>query len=443
MLHLLAYFCAIISLGNCGPHVPLPGISGASWTTRELLAIRGQLTAIFRNPKMALLKVPGGPVSFLEGKVDNWKTISGADIYQRYSRDVDESPPGVREKPNLQDQILPNIAKFVRLSFHDCIKDSEDGGCNGCLNFRQMGVEGEGPKSPPCHKTQTCAKDHLPRSTDNNNLLWVARVLEILYTNSRFPFSRSRNFQLTTSLRDSGKSRADLWAYAGLVAMETASQINNHLCRSNGDGLCPGQFDERSPPCNYTLPTLTFKTGRRDCKSTCTGPDSFYGFCSTAEEMHPDPLGNGESVTKFFKDTFGFSARESVAILGAHTLGHAHEQISGFRHYPWTKGFQQVLNNNYYKRMANPGMYRVRRTPNLWQKCNLKLSTFIGDEYGNPIGSFWLPRSQWQNNDGGPWNWNPFGLRCNATKCKEISPTEMVRYTINYTPSLFSSYLTL
>ena len=45
----------------------------------------------------------------------------------------------------------------------------------------------------------------------------------------------------------------------------------------------------------------------------------------------------------------------------------------------------------------------------------------------NAIKSFWLPRSQWQNNDGGPWNWHPFGLKCDPRKCEKISESQMVR----------------
>ena len=154
-------------------------------------------------------------------------------------------------------------------------------------------------------------------------------------------------------------------------------------------------------------------------------------FFTTAskKEFHPSPYANGPETLKFFEDQFGFTnERDVVALMGAHTLGHANDQISGFRNYPWTHGgFEQVLNNNYYKQMANPGMYRIRKNPSLRQKCNMKLSTFIGDEYGNAITSYWLPRSQWQNNDGGPWNWNPFGLRCDPRKCEKIPDSQKVR----------------
>ena len=177
------------------------------------------------------------------------------------------------------------------------------------------------------------------------------------------------------------------------------------------------------------MPTLTFKTGRRDCIPSCTGVDSVYRFCSTATEIHPEPHGNGDSVTKFFKDTFDFTPRESVAILGAHTLGHANQQTSGFRNYPWTHGtFINFLNNDYYKNMVGPGMYRTLKGSSFkkLQKCNLKVSTFIGDEYGNPVETKWQVRSQWLNNDGGSWNWSPFGRGCDPRICDGISDANKV-----------------
>ena len=112
--------------------------------------------------------------------------------------------------------------------------------------------------------------------------------------------------------------------------------------------------------------------------------------------------------------------------MGAHSFGHAHEQISQFRHYPWTKGFKDTLNNNFYKQMAEPGMYRAIRNARQRQKCNLKLSNFQGDEYGSPISTVWQPRSQFLANDGGPWNWNPFGLKCDPAKCEQIPASQMV-----------------
>ena len=44
-------------------------------------------------------------------------------------------------------------------------------------------------------------------------------------------------------------------------------------------------------------------------------------FKTNKPEVHPNPEGNGDSTLDFFSKEFGFSARETAAILGAHTLG--------------------------------------------------------------------------------------------------------------------------
>ena len=54
------------------------------------------------------------------------------------------------------------------------------------------------------------------------------------------------------------------------------------------------------------------------------------------------------------------------------------------------------------------------------QACDMELSSFIGDEYGNPMHVDWVVRSQWQNMDGGPWNWNPFLRKCDKRICNQI-----------------------
>ncbi len=49
--------------------------------------------------------------------------------------------------------------------------------------------------------------------SDNNGLLFTADLLEEIYTNPNFPFNIP--YKLNVSMKDSGKSRADLWAFAG------------------------------------------------------------------------------------------------------------------------------------------------------------------------------------------------------------------------------------
>ena len=184
----------------CAGQAPyVPGQPGAPWTNEELYAVRGHLHWILRNTRKALERVPAGPVSALNGQM-----FTGEQILTRYGEVIDE---GV----HLHDAVLPDIAKIIRLTFHDCLRDAETGGCNGCLNFNGMGVEGEGVKHQGCHKKQKCAKDSQSKHTDNNNLFWVARVLELIYENKKPPFAPGNKFKLQTSLKNSGKSRADLW----------------------------------------------------------------------------------------------------------------------------------------------------------------------------------------------------------------------------------------
>ena len=44
-------------------------------------------------------------------------------------------------------------------------------------------------------------------------------------------------------------------------------------------------------------------------------------FKTDRAETHPNPEGNGDATLDFFRDQFDFSARETAAIMGAHTIG--------------------------------------------------------------------------------------------------------------------------
>ena len=107
-------------------------------------------------------------------------------------------------------------------------------------------------------------------------MFWTARVLEHIYTNVRpklLPTSKKHKL-LQRSLRDSGISRSDLWAYAGLVAIHKAIEHHNENCnRDNGEeGLCRNQINENSDDCTTEIPNIVFKYGRIDCKPTCKSP---------------------------------------------------------------------------------------------------------------------------------------------------------------------------
>ena len=71
------------------------------------------------DPVAAIKAVPGGPVRGLDGQ-----TFTGEQIYERYANEIPETP-------NLADVVKPDAANIIRLTFHDCLVDSETGGCNG------------------------------------------------------------------------------------------------------------------------------------------------------------------------------------------------------------------------------------------------------------------------------------------------------------------------
>ena len=71
------------------------------------------------------------------------------------------------------------------------------------------------------------------------------------------------------------------------------------------------------------------------------------------------------------------------------------------------------------------------RTQNFTRsKCNLTVSNFIGDEYGNPIETAYKVRSEWRTKTFGPWTWSLFGTSCVAAVCQEIAAMKG-EYAIN------------
>lgn len=94
-------------------------------------------------------------------------------------------------------------------------------------------------------------------------------------------------------------SRADFYALAAVVALEKATE------------KLMDKFHGRSQ----------LKIGRKDC-STVPDEDSKNNF--------PSAMGNVDQTLCYFTREFGFNTRESVALLGAHTLGRARMETSGF-----------------------------------------------------------------------------------------------------------------
>ena len=113
-------------------------------------------------------------------------------------------------------------------------------------------------------------------------------------------------------------SNADFWQIAGIVALENANPRIK----------------------------LSFVGGRPDCP---TSPSH--------NELHefPNPNMTRSQMMNWFmrnKNGFGMHEREVTALMGAHSLGRARKENSGYR-FSWTPGKEHIFDNEMYQLMAN------------------------------------------------------------------------------------------
>uniref|UniRef100_A0A7M5XFW7 Plant heme peroxidase family profile domain-containing protein n=2 Tax=Clytia hemisphaerica TaxID=252671 RepID=A0A7M5XFW7_9CNID len=190
----------------------------------------------------------------------------------------------------------PFRAGFVRLAFHDCVHGSgyTTKACDGCINHANPENAG------------------LKRYTDE---------LDAAYADV--------SNGVATSM-----TNADFYTLAGVVALDEAAEPGATI---------PQQFNG--------LEILKF--GRKDPDDCATEVDDEDDFLSP----HIGRFQGNNGIEKFFDRRFGFSLQDSVAILGAHTLGKAHFENSKFEGM-WTtavnnNGAQSdFLNNRYYRHIA-------------------------------------------------------------------------------------------
>jgi len=384
-----------------------PGNPGAPWDNYMKDRTKAQILWIMDNPEFALHLTEGG-----------------REALERYG--------------DSRQAILPSLAKIVRLTFHDCLKEEETGmGCNGCINLE--GVN-EIYSNETCAVTGTChsvdAKPHPERgpfATDNNNMYWVAMTLEMVYRYPLFGIPVSPQYpppspsQGGTSLYNAGASRADLWAFAGMIAIQKSAENYNAGCSACKQPPCLNQVNDKSPPCGYILPPITdFKTGRADCMDTCDNGNHGDIFCTKRKEKHPNQHGNGRATFEFFKDSFKMNEMEAIALMGAHTLGHPMEANSMFSSYKWAAN-DESLDNRYYINIVRAKDYKIRSPLTLPalqhvdpSNCNLPVSSYIGNEYGDPINYVYKAKSEQRTKSFGPWSWTLFSDGCRADICAEL-----------------------
>lgn len=131
------------------------------------------------------------------------------------------------------------------------------------------------------------------------------------------------SFELEAFIKDKlfynlSLSRADLWI---LIAFRAIYISANH----------PG----------LTQPILNFKFGRVNCAE---------GALLDELEILPSSVGNWGRVQGTFQK-FNFTNREIIALMGAHSLGGAKTNISGFE--GWFNKNLTIFDNSYFKNLMN------------------------------------------------------------------------------------------
>lgn len=290
---------------------------------------------------------------------------------------------------------LPGPAKMLRLAFHDCVHyEDGTGGCDGCLNWH--GMRDTKPSSLSIHFD----KDHHFKNkftgidSPNFGLEETVMALENLYATAPLKIVTNRkgrcrrNKKHTSTLKQQGYSRADLWAFAALKAAEFSVETTNLACEGNrmrGDDISTTQClpNEGEPNCRVALPPLVFRSGRTDCTPESDGtPESNLtgqpGYVTFKKEKHPSASMNGQQVVEFMKTEFALNSTETVALMGVHTIGRFHHEVSGMK-YVWSSRGEGSLNNQYFRNMA------------------LKDDWMFFDNECNRLGGAWgeKPKAKW------------------------------------------------
>lgn len=222
------------NLGSPSPSPPVDGIvqgnPGQSWSQEEALVVKAKLWQIF-----------------------SWTTEPVHEVlFQLYGPDSKDGP--LWETIGATGRFAPTA---IRLGFHGCLRDREGtGGCDGCLYSDEL------DKPYMDYVSQHVIPNDSPGAPNfNNGLKPLADVLEELYTNRSFP---DKSLSLDASLYSTGKSRADLWAFAAAVATEFAIGQNNMVCH-NPDWEWPCSYPDSLETNGFWSKHCTQKQGQADC----------------------------------------------------------------------------------------------------------------------------------------------------------------------------------
>ena len=166
---------------------------------------------------------------------------------------------------------------------------------------------------------------------------------EKLYTDNDYPKMLPGMANLEKSPLELGMSRADLWAFAGVLALGVYLNIIHVICckkiKQSNSLISDETLSFTKVACQYGNEQYgieykdkkdkyeecyvqfgihkMFKTGRKDCQ-----PKSGNKlYLASKVENHPAIGFNGSMTIDYFKDDFGLDAKSAVAIMGTHTIG--------------------------------------------------------------------------------------------------------------------------
>ena len=234
---------------------------------------------------------------------------------------------------NRGQDIAFNERKMLRLAFHDCVPYQDgSGGCDGCLNL----------------------DDNLE---DNNGLQYIVAVLEKMYTDKEYMVPPRMSGKLDKSLKDMGISRADLWAFAGLVALDEFQIKTRGYCHFQSKWNLSFTCGDENHTCFSPFPIVNlatmFKTGRKDCEPSPKA-DDFTQYLASKTEVHPDQNDGGLKTNAYFKQHFNLEPRQGLALLGIHTVGQFNPMTSKLD-YAWVRdedfSLRPLLFNHEYFRI--------------------------------------------------------------------------------------------
>ena len=218
-----------------------PGTPGGPWTGEEALIVRQRIMKMIDHRDSKTIRIPE------------------AKDYKQYGTGYDTRDHG--DGGDVTENSL------IRLAFHDCVRYKDGtGGCDGCLNYDKINPN-MGMGGTYCHPFRK-DKFYCDQVNEGNNALLAPTVgfLEVLYTTLDFPSTAP---SLNVSLKASGKSRADLWAFAGMVALELTIERANWACEHDFNTRQQQTLLEGRDKCDIKLTKpVKFQYGRIDCNPT-------------------------------------------------------------------------------------------------------------------------------------------------------------------------------